>query len=109
MLAGIGDWISEDPVSLDHLSRAVGWAETNIRAETGKELPPNLKSRVSPTKSPSQAFQDADSDELKVLDDMLAVYRAGDPIVADIRRAALVLRKRERSTPTPKVTARRNR
>ena len=86
---------------LECFSEGLAYIETSIRLKKGQHLTPDLKFQAR--------FQDADADELKVIDDMLAVYRAGDPIVADIRRAALVLRKRERSTPMPKVTARRNR
>ena len=96
---------SKHPAGIELLEDAVDRLELSIAG------PSTIRERQRPEArlNVPSALQDADANELKVLEDMLAVYRAGDPIVADIRRAAFVLRKHERSAPKPKVAARRNR
>lgn len=93
------DKYHHDPRISSLLADAVGYIEISAFSLTTQQRPTGLTPDVHTT----------DPEELEILEDMLAVYLSGDPIVADIRRAAAVLRKHERRAPMPKVAARRNR
>ena len=96
---------SAEPELLECFGEGLAYIDTRISLQTGQDLPPGLK---LPAQQAETIFNDADPGELKVLEDMLAVYRAGDPIVADIRRAAAVLRKSKKSPAKPKAATHRS-